>query len=80
MTTGAAAKMFGRKYIMIEKEEEYCKYGKKRLDDIKYEDNDIANSTFDIKPKRVTMAEMIENGYFTVGEFFYLKRVMRLQN
>ncbi len=74
MTTGAAAKMFGRKYIMIEKEEEYCKYGKKRLDDIKYEDNDIANSTFDIKPKRVTMAEMIENGYFTVGEFFYLKK------
>lgn len=74
MTTGAAAKMLGRRYIMIEKEEEYCRYGQKRLDNIQYEDSDIANSIFDIKPKRVTMAEMIANGYFKAGESFYLKK------
>jgi len=74
MTTGAAAKILGRRYIMIEKEEEYCKYGERRLNDTKYEDNDIANAKFDIKPQKVSMTEMIEKKYFTVGESFYFKK------
>lgn len=74
MTTGAAAKILGRKYILIEKEKEYCYYGEKRLNNTLYEDSDIANSTFDIKPKKVSMTEMIEKNYFIVGEKFYFKK------
>lgn len=73
MTTGAAAKKLGRKYIMIEKDTRYCEYGKKRLDSVLYENNDIANAIFDIKPKKVTIQDMINNGDFVVNEWFYLK-------
>ena len=73
MTTGAAAKKLGRKYIMIEKESHYCEYGKKRLDSVLYENNDIANAFFDVKPKKATMQDMINNGNFIVNEWFYLK-------
>lgn len=73
MTTAAAAKKLGRNYIMIEKEKKYCEYGQKRLDSISYEDSDIANAVFDIKPKRVTMPEMIADDYFHIGEGFYFK-------
>lgn len=73
MTTAAAAKKLGRDYIMIEKEERYCKYGEKRLDTVEYIDSDIANAKFDEKPKKVSVIEMIENGYFFVDEWFYFK-------
>ena len=73
MTTGAAAKKLGRKYIMIERDENYCRYGQKRLDEIEFEDSEISRAEFDIKPLRVTMPEMIEAGYFTVHEKFFLK-------
>ena len=74
MTTGAAAKKLGRNYIMIEQDKEYCKYGQQRLYNISYEDSNIANAIFDVKPKKVTMMEMIEKEYFKVGEWFYLKK------
>ncbi|MFC6276941.1 DNA-methyltransferase [Psittacicella hinzii] len=73
MTTGAAAKKLGRNYIMIERDPTYCGYGKTRLEQISYEDSDIANAVYDIKPKKVSMNEMIENQYFFVDEWFYLK-------
>lgn len=73
MTTGAAAKKMGRDYIMIEKEEKYCKFGEERLNDIEYIDSDIANAKFDKKPKKVTVTEMIENNFFTEGEWFSFK-------
>jgi DNA modification methylase len=34
-TTGAVAKKYGRKFIMIEKDENYCKIIKERLSKIK---------------------------------------------
>ena len=72
MTTAAAAKKLGRRYIMIEADNKYCEAGKIRLDSIEFEDSDISRAEFDIKPKRVSMQEMISAGYFFAGEKFYL--------
>ena len=73
MTTGAVAKRLGREYIMIEREKEYCEYGKKRLAKVVFEDSPIATAILDKKPVKATMPEMIEKGYFIEGEWFYLK-------
>lgn len=73
MTTAAAAKKLGRKYIMIEKNEKYCKYGRQRLESVRFEDSPIARAEFDEKPPRVSMGEMISAGYFSVGEPFSFK-------
>jgi site-specific DNA-methyltransferase (adenine-specific) len=73
MTTGAAAKKLGRKYIMIEREPEYCKYGEIRLAKIDFEDSPIARADYDKKPVKVTVPEMIEAGYFVEGENFYFR-------
>ncbi len=70
MTTGAAAKKLGRQYIMIELDEVYCQYGEMRLNEIKYEKTDIAIASFDEKPLKVSITEMIDNNYFTIGESF----------
>lgn len=68
MTTAAMAKKLGRQYIMIEMDEEYCRYGQERLDTVEFEDSPIARAVFDKKPPKVTMEEMISAGYFTAGE------------
>ena len=73
MTTGAVAKKCGRNYTMIEREDKYIKYGQRRLDSIIPEIGDVENAVFDIKPIKVSVAEMVEKGYFTLGEFFYHK-------
>ena len=73
MTTGAAAKKLGRKYIMIEREKIYCDYGKLRLDEIVFEESEISRADLDEKPIKVTMKEMIDAEYFVVGEKFMLK-------
>ena len=73
MTTGAAAKRLGREYIMIERDKEYCKYGRERLDKIEFVDDDIARATFDIKPLKVSVSEMITSNYLKDGEFFYFR-------
>lgn len=73
MTTGAAAKKLGRRFIMIEREKTYCDYGRKRLDAVEFEDSETARADFDVKPIRVTMQEMIHAGAFSAGESFMLK-------
>lgn len=73
MTTGAAAKKMGRKYIMIEQDAKYCEYGKERLSLIKEETNDIYKALFDKKPLKVSLKEMIDDNYLIKGEDFYLK-------
>lgn len=75
MTTGAIAKRMGRDYIMIEREEKYCQYGQERLDRELPIIGDIEKATFDIKPIKVTMAEMIEAGYFSINEKFVMKGI-----
>lgn len=78
MTTAAMAKKLGRKYIMIEQNATYCQIGQKRLETISFENNDIANATFDKKPLKVTMQEMIQNNAFINGEWFYSKTGNRI--
>jgi len=73
MTTGAVAKRLGRNYIMIEREKRYCEYGKKRLENEDFQDTDIANAVFDEKPIKVSIPEMIEKGFLSENEPFYLK-------
>lgn len=73
MTTGAVAKRTGRNYTMIERDARYIKYGQKRLDSIVPEIGDVENAVFDIKPIKVTVAEMVAAGFFTIGEPFYHK-------
>ncbi len=73
MTTAAMAKKLGRKYIMIEREEKYCKFGQMRLDMIEEEDSDTARAKYDEKPLRVSVREMMEKGFLVAGEGFYLK-------
>lgn len=73
MTTGAAAKKLGRRYIMIERDPEYCRYGERRLEGISFEDGPIARADPDKKPPRATVPEMIEAGYLVAGESFYLR-------
>ncbi len=73
MTTGAAAKKLGRRFIMIERNETYCTYGRKRLADTEFQDSETARADLDVKPLRVTMQEMIHAGAFSAGESFMLK-------
>jgi site-specific DNA-methyltransferase (adenine-specific) len=73
MTTAAVAKRMGRNYIMIERNKKYCKYGEIRVNSVKPQISDIEQAVFDRKEIRVSMDEMIQNGYFKTGEYFYLK-------
>jgi len=73
MTTGAVAKKTGRNYTMIERDETYIKYGQKRLDEVVPQIGDVENAIFDVKPMKVSVAEMVAAGYFTIGEYFYHK-------
>lgn len=73
MTTGVVAKRTGRNYTMIERDTKYIKYGQIRLNAVMPEIGDVENAIFDIKPIKVSVAEMVEKGYFTIGEVFYHK-------
>lgn len=73
MTTAVAAKILGRDYIMIEKEEKYCQYGEERLAKANYQDTTIAKAELDQKPLRVSIGEMIREGALIEGESFYFK-------
>ncbi|WP_153986894.1 DNA-methyltransferase [Metamycoplasma hominis] len=70
MTTAAVAKKTGRNFTMIEKDEKYVKYGLARINNISAKIGVVENSFFDQKPIRVSMSEMISDGYFKLGEYF----------
>lgn len=73
MTTATVAKKMGRNFLTIEKEEEYCEYGQRRIDNTEVSIGDIENAVYDIKPKRVKFEEMIAADFFITDEQFYLK-------
>ena len=73
MTTGAVAKRCGRNYIMIEREQKYCDYGKRRLENVTPEIGEIEQAAYDVKPPRATITSMMDKGYFQLGEPFFIK-------
>lgn len=73
MTTASVAKRCGRQYTMIERNSTYIKYGQKRLDDVTSSIGDVELAVYDIKPMKVSMKEMIDAGYFIIGEKFIHK-------
>lgn len=73
MTTGAVAKKCGRFYTMIEREDKYILYGQRRLDGIVPEIGDVENAVFDQKPGKVSVKEMVNEGYFILNEDFIHK-------
>lgn len=70
-TTGAVAKMLGRQYIGIERSSLYIKYAKQRIASIVPIDSDITNNALDIKPPRISLKELISQGYLSVGQQLY---------
>jgi site-specific DNA-methyltransferase (adenine-specific) len=74
MTTAAAAKRMGRKYLTIDSNRTYCEYGEKRLAGIEENIGDIEKAAFDNKSPRVSFTEMIEANYFQEGEYLYYDR------
>ena len=73
MTTAAMAKRLGRDFIAIEQSQRYVKFGLARVEVTEFENSDIAWAKFDEKPPKAPMSEMINAGFFSVGEKFYLK-------
>ena len=73
-TTGAVAKLLSRNWIGIEREKEYNKVAKKRIDSvIPLEDEFITKLSLEVKPPKVPMKKLIEKGYLRVGEILYDK-------
>lgn len=73
MTTGAMAKKTGRDYTMIERDKNYIKYGEARLNRQMVSIGDVELAKFDEKPIKVNMKEMVDAGYFVIGEKFIHK-------
>lgn len=73
-TTGAIAKLTGRNYIGIEKEEKYIKYAKERIDNIKENLDEIANLKYEIKPPRVPMDKLLKYKYLKIGQEIFNKK------
>ena len=71
MTTAAVAKRTGRTYISIDNNEKYCNYGRKRVANVQENIGDIEKALVDKSPPRDTFTEMIDAGYFVVGEKLY---------
>lgn len=72
-TTAHAAKMLGRDFFLIEKEQKYVNFALKRLENVKFIQSDIASAKFDEKPLKVSIDDMINAGFLFLDEKFYLK-------
>ena len=71
-TTGAAAKMLGRHYIGIEREQDYIRVAKSRLNAVKPVD-DVASLKLPSKRKavRIPFGRLLEDGYLKPGDTLY---------
>ncbi|MDS9946665.1 MAG: site-specific DNA-methyltransferase [Planktomarina sp.] len=68
-TTGAVAKMLGRNFIGIEREESYRKVAQKRIDNTrKYDSDAISVSTSKRAEPRVPFGQLVERGMLRPGE------------
>ena len=73
-TTGAIAKRIGRNYIVIEREEKYIYYAKKRLKEIKPKINEITELSLELKPPKVPMKKLVERGLLTEEQSLYTSK------
>ncbi|CUI57445.1 site-specific DNA-methyltransferase [Cognatishimia activa] len=68
-TTGAVAKMLGREFIGIEREEEYRKVAEKRIKSVKkYDKEALEVSTSKRAQPRVPFGQLVERGMLRPGE------------
>lgn len=72
-TTGAVAKLTGRNYIGIERDEEYIKVAQDRLNKIVPNIDKIADLSFGVKPSKVPMDNLISFEYLKVRQEVYNK-------
>lgn len=71
MTTAAVAKQMGRNFTMIERDKKYIEYGQRRIDQVLPLISNVELATFDEKPTKAKMGEMVDAGFFAIGEKFY---------
>lgn len=72
-TTGEAALMSGRRFIGIEKDPEYCRYGERRLMGTLPLLGAVEKAEYDVRPEKVSWKQLLEKGVFVPGETLYLK-------
>jgi len=77
-TTGAIAKLTGRNFIGIEREEEYIKAAQKRIDSIKTVHDDITDLKLEIKPPKVPMEKLLKFNYLYPGQEVFNKAKERI--
>ncbi len=77
-TTGAMAKLLGRNFIGIEKEEKYIKEAKARIKKIEPMINDIHNLSLEVKPPKVSLKNLLSKNYIKVGQKLYDKNATYL--
>jgi len=70
-TTLAVAKLLGRQYIGIEKENKYIGSIKNRLDKIKGYQSKLLDYPLDVKPPKIPFGSLIENKLIIPGESIY---------
>lgn len=72
-TTGAIAKLLGRDYLGIEREEKYIKLAKNRIEKIELKEDIFNLRKLEIKPPKVSLMNLVENKTLKIGEIFYNK-------
>lgn len=72
-TTGAVAKRLGRHYIGIEREETYIKAATRRIQSVQLEISELTENQLEVKPPRVSIKQLIELGYLSVGQKLFSK-------
>ena len=72
-TTGAVAKMLGRKWIGIEQDEKYIRVAQKRINAVIESDTEAIDVEVP-RQARVPFGALIENGYLSVGQSLFFKK------
>lgn len=72
-TTGAVAKLTGRRFIGIEREEYYIKHAQLRINSIIPILTEETSGELEIKPPKVSMKDLIAKGYLQVEQLLYNK-------
>lgn len=74
-TTAHAAKLLGRNYIGLERDEIYWKESLRRLEQVKedFTRDDLKNAIYDIKPKKVDFIDLINNNLISPKDEISIK-------